>query len=359
MDAVSKGMSTNPTTVAHGSNFNDTPVEQSGTTNLENHSKTFSLADNVDNYLNSVNTNEQYAITKRARLPTIMETSTQYPPAVVSNWHCEQSPTIVTTISGPSTETPSSQSTSVETCNSNPFITSPISSGNKTRTESSVETSTTSDGGCPVTIPLSRHSPALNITASSEDSSIKTPKGNDATVHKTSSSSGHANNTFTERISKYFIQYVPETAKRKKGGSLKRVIGQRVLTSTEGLAILKEKEKKQKKAQEIEQQKRERENKKKEKEAEVKRKADEKLKNTTRNTNRKRSAASTRAANKKSKSIEQSADSDQPYTSSMSGRITDSPTPTEGRHVEEDAICCKYNVSYEDDIRCNRGEEWV
>ena len=252
MDAVSKGMSSNPTTVAHGSNFNDTPVEQSGTTNLENHSKTFSLADNVDNSLNSVNANEQYAITKRAHSPTTMGTSTQCPPVVVSNWHCEQSPTIVTTTSGPSTETPSSQSTSVETCNSNPFITSPISSGDKTRTESSVETSTTSDGGCSVTIPLSRHSPALNITASSEDSSIKTPKGNDATVHKTSSSSGHANNTFAERISKYFIQYVPETAKRKKGGSLKRVIGQRVLTSTEGLAILKEnEEKKQKKAQEI------------------------------------------------------------------------------------------------------------
>ena len=59
---------------------------------------------------------------------------------------------------------------------------------------------------------------------------------------------------------------------------MKRVIGQRVPTSTEGLTILKEK--KQKKAQEIEQQKRGRENKKKEKEAEAKQKADEKLKNT-------------------------------------------------------------------------------
>ena len=72
-----------------------------------------------------------------------------------------------------------------------------------------------------LTIPLSRHSPALTITAYSEDSSIKTLKGNDITVHKASSSSGHANNTSTERILKYLIQYVPETAKHKKGGSLK------------------------------------------------------------------------------------------------------------------------------------------
>ena len=211
--------------------------------------------------MNLVNANEQYAVTERARSPTTMETSNQCPPGVVSNGHCEQSPTMVTTASGPSTETPSSLSTSVKTYNSGPFIASPISSG---CTESSVEVSTTSDRGSPVTIPLRRHSPALTITASSEDSSIKTPKRNDATVHKASSSSGHASITSTERISKYLIQYVPETPKRKKGGSLKRVMGQRVLISTEGLAILKEKEeKKQKKAQEIEQRKRERENKKK------------------------------------------------------------------------------------------------
>ena len=43
----------------------------------------------------------------------------------------------------------------------------------------------------------------------------------------------------------------------------------------------------------------------------------------------------------------------------MSDRIPDSPTPTEERHIEEDAICCECNVPYEDDIRCNRGEEWV
>ena len=98
-----------------------------------------------------------------------------------------------------------------------------------------------------------------------------------------------------------------------------------------------------------------------EKKAEKKQKADEKLKNTTHNTSRKRSAASARAASKKSKSIEQSTDIDQPCTSSMSGRIADSPTSTEERHVkgEKDAICCECNVSYEDDIRCNRGEEWV
>ena len=124
------------------------------------------------------------------------------------------------------------------------YIASPISNGDEICTESSVEASTTSDRGSPVTIPLSSHSPALTITASSENSSINTPKRNDARVRNTSSSSGHASNTSTERISKYLIQHVPETPKHKKGGSLKRVMGQRILTSTEGLAILKEKEKK-------------------------------------------------------------------------------------------------------------------
>ena len=85
------------------------------------------------------------------------------------------------------------------------------------------------------------YNPFEIITASSEDSSIITLKRNDATVCKTFSSSGHASNTSTEKISKYLIQYVPETPKCKKGGSLKRVMGQRVLTSTEGL---KEKEEK-------------------------------------------------------------------------------------------------------------------
>ena len=84
-----------------------------------------------------------------------------------------------------------------------------------------------------------------------------------------------------------------------------------------------------------------------------------KLKNTTHSTSRKRSAASAKAASKKSKSIEQSTNTDQLCTSSTSGRIADSPTSTEEKHIEEDnAVCCKCNVSYEDDIQCNQGEEW-
>ena len=117
-------------------------------------------------------------------------------------------------------------------------------------------------------------------------------------VDKTANGSGHSSMSSAERISKYLIQYVPETPKRKRS-SLKRIVGQRVLTSTEGLVLLREKEeKKMKKAQEIEQRKQERENKKRENEVLARRKADKKLKNTA---GRKRSATGARSGSKKSK----------------------------------------------------------
>ena len=50
-----------------------------------------------------------------------------------------------------------------------------------------------------------------------------------------------------EQISKYLVQYAA-TPKRTKGDT-KRVIGERVLTSSEGLAILKEKKTRSKKKQ--------------------------------------------------------------------------------------------------------------
>jgi len=46
------------------------------------------------------------------------------------------------------------------------------------------------------------------------------------------------------------VQYVPETLVRKKS-SLKRVTGQRVLTSAEGLALLKKKRERERRRQKI------------------------------------------------------------------------------------------------------------
>ena len=205
---------------------------------------------------------------------------------------------------------------------------------------------------CVVTDPVT----PTNKTFSGETSAKETPRGG-TTTSKASSSSDHSSNASIERISKYLIQYVPETPKRKKG-NLRRVMGQRVLTSTEGLALLQEKEaKKQKKTQEVEQRKRERETKRKEKEEEAKRKAREKQKKTTA---RKRSATCTRAVSKKSKSTEQSSDINQPSTSENQAVIPEESDQAEMRDEEdEDATCCECNVSYEDDVRCSRGEEWV
>ena len=50
-------------------------------------------------------------------------------------------------------------------------------------------------------------------------------------------------------ISKYLIQYVPAVAEKKKTAST-RVTGLRVLTSADGLAILREKDEKKKQEKE-------------------------------------------------------------------------------------------------------------
>ena len=49
-------------------------------------------------------------------------------------------------------------------------------------------------------------------------------------------------------ISKYLVQYVPVVSEKKAGET--RITGSRVLTSTEGIAILREKEEKKKREKE-------------------------------------------------------------------------------------------------------------
>ena len=78
-------------------------------------------------------------------------------------------------------------------------------------------------------------------------------------------------------ISKYLVQYVPVVQEKKKATET-RITGSRVLTSAEGIAILREREeKKRKEKEEKERRKQERLNEKKEKDNLAK-KAEEKAK---------------------------------------------------------------------------------
>ena len=116
-------------------------------------------------------------------------------------------------------------------------------------------------------IPVSNNSPSpLHVSSST------------SSVSCTVTSSSVSSASVTDAISKYLVQYVsPPPA--KKSTTSTRVIGTRVLTSAEGLAILREKEdKKKKEIEEKERRKRERLEKKKEKEELAKKKAEEKSK---------------------------------------------------------------------------------
>ena len=186
-------------------------------------------------------------------------TSNECPSAIVD---CEQSPTVTMAKISSCNKTPNRQVTK-------DILDSHTSRENEYHTSSESESRTNLSSEIGITSPDVAHSVVTSIiepvtpsnnTFSGETSAKETPR-RETTTSKASSSSGHSSNASIERISKYLIQYVPETPKRKKG-NLRRVMGQRVLTSTEGLALLQEKEaKKQKKTQKVEQRKRERETK--------------------------------------------------------------------------------------------------
>ena len=115
-------------------------------------------------------------------------------------------------------------------------------------------------------IPVSNNSPSP-LHASSSTSSVS------CTVTSSVSSA-----SVTDAISKYLVQYVSPPPAKKSTIST-RVIGTRVLTSAEGLAILREKEdKKKKEIEEKERKKRERLERKKEKEELAKKRGEEKSK---------------------------------------------------------------------------------
>ena len=127
-------------------------------------------------------------------------------------------------------------------------------------------------------------------------------------------------------ISKYLIQYVPVTPVRTRPEK-SRVAGERVLTSAEGLAMLKEKEeKKQKEEEERKKRKHEREMKRKEKQAA------KALKST------KRKGKQSRPKAKKTVS---------------------ETTETGNSETSSSCICNVCSESYEDDVLYQRGGDWV
>ena len=179
--------------------------------------------------------------------------------------------------------------------------------------------------------------------------------GSGASCTNVQSSGGSSKSTSgsTEQISKYLIQYVPDTPVRKKG-SLKRVTGQRVLTSTEGQALLK----KTKRSRNYKKRKKDRQKKKLEKEKLLKEKAEEKRK-------RKAAAAAEKKRLTTSRRTQKGTSIVEPENVSESDELMEPSTSKEpdqndeGDVENEDAICCECNVSYEDDVRNGFGDDWV
>ena len=122
------------------------------------------------------------------------------------------------------------------------------------------------------------HGSGMETPVHIEDSPRTAPQATlPVTISLTSSSTplSTCKSSSSNVISKYLIQYIPSVVEKKSAET--RVTGSRILTSAEGLAILREKEeKKQKEKEDKEKRKLERLKKKKDKEELAKKKAEEK-----------------------------------------------------------------------------------
>ena len=169
--------------------------------NLESHSETLDLAANLTSL---VNENEPHSV---AETPCLAESSNACSPASANGDHDELSPTIIST--SESAEY-CGRHLSAETSSGRPIITSDAFNGTENCAESS-GIDKLFDGHSPTATASRRDS----ATSKASSSSVKTPDGNVATVSKTSSSnsSRSSGQDSAERISKYLIQYVPETPK--------------------------------------------------------------------------------------------------------------------------------------------------
>lgn len=157
----------------------------------------------------------------------------------------------------------------------------------------------------------------------------------------------------TDMISKYLVQYVPPTMAPKES-SAKWVTGARVLTSSEGLTMLKEKEeKKQKEAEEKQKRKQEREGKKKQKEELARKRAEERA----RKANEKKKQQSSRPkwvskAHPKRKKIQKA-------TPTSSGSLSSELQLQTDIGSSMDQTSCECVRTYGDDIQESTCAEWV
>ena len=202
-----------------------------------------------------------------------------------------------------------------------------------------------------------------NVIASVSQSSTPNMDTTSESTPSTSKFSSQQNNA----ISKYLIQYVP-VAPEKKKSSTTRVTGSRVLTSAEGLAILREKEeKKQKEKEDKEKRKQERLSKRKQKEDLAKKKANDKAskasgksqkKSTTRRSNTSSSRGVRIAGDHSSAGVHissgehSSARNDEPPMVDA-GVTKDAPT------FDTDYECCECLGTYKEDVEMGNGAEWV
>ena len=151
------------------------------------------------------------------------------------------------------------------------------------------------------------------------------------------------------------MQYVPCTPENKQR-SAKRVTGARVLTSSEGLTILKEKEeKKQKEADEKQMRKQEREDKRKQREELMKRKAEERERRATEKKNQQRSQPK-RASKAQPKMLKRTTE---PRSTSTSAAMSADPQVQQQNLDSMDQACCECLRTYGEDIQESTCAEWV
>ena len=126
-----------------------------------------------------------------------------------------------------------------------------------------LEPASISDEGLPGSTPSRRGSTGSNSVSRSllmetpvtakeciSTSPHATVHGNNSTPLSNNSTSSSACTSPTSNvISKYLVQYIPPIVEKKKAAEM-RITGSRVLTSAEGLALLREKEEKKKKEKE-------------------------------------------------------------------------------------------------------------
>ena len=147
---------------------------------------------------------------------------------------------------------------------------------------------------------------------------------------------------------------VPSTPKPKSTSAKSRAITDaRVLTSTECLAMIKEKElKKKKEADEKERRKRDREEKKQEKQEQLKKKAEERAKKAEERAKKAEEKARSRKSDGNNESrVGKNSDSDNDYA----------PRPKRNR-IEEEINCNECSVcfgTYQEDVEQETGREWI